>query len=237
MVFYDHFITSKTSGVSKIGEKIINWQNNLFLDLIRKFSNKKLEDINLLEIGPGKGYFARKCKKFNINYSAIEANEKMADDLKKSGFKNIYQDMAPPIKTEQKFDVIFMDQVFEHMLNFNKAIDLINSCRDRLNKNGLLIISSPDYQVFKEDFFNCDYTHSYPTSVMRLSQILNDGDFKVIYRNYYSFLNKGFIHTRIISFLSKLLYNIGIFKIIFREKAYKIKVSLLSSCIIIGKKE
>lgn len=235
MAFYDHFINSKTGKVSKIGKKIIDWQNGLFLDLIEKFSEKKLCDTNLLEIGPGKGFFLKKCKDRKIRYTAIEGNKLMSKSLKNKGF-NVHCDFVPPIKLNEKFDVIFMDQVFEHMKNRDQAIEMIKTCREHLNKNGLLIISSPDIFAWKEDFYAGDYTHDYPVSLYRLSQIFLDNNLGVLYANYYSFFIKGYIATRFITFLTRLFYNIGVLKLVFNKKAYKVKTSLLPSCIIIGKK-
>jgi len=234
MAFYDHFKNSNIASISLIGKKIVAFQNNNFINLIKKISHKNLSQISLLEIGPGKGFFAGKCKEYNIKYFAVEGNKLMAKDLKKNGYI-VYNQLVPPIKVDKKFDVIFMNQVFEHMENRSRAIKLIESCRKHLKNKGVIIISTPDILSWKEDFWS-DYTHNYPTSIEGLTRILYDYNFTVIYKNYYSFFVKGNFLTKIISFLSRLFYGIGIFKLIFGEKAYKTKVSLLRSCIVIGRK-
>jgi len=51
------------------------------LKLIFSFCKEK-KDINILEIGPGRGYFAQACDKYDkILYFSIEANEDQAKNL------------------------------------------------------------------------------------------------------------------------------------------------------------
>ena len=232
MAFYDHFINADTASISYIGKKTIEWENKYFIRLIRKFS--KNNNPSLLEIGPGKGFFAHLCKKNGFEYTAIEVNKLMSDKLSKMGLK-VFNAYVPPIKLKDKFDVIFMNQVFEHMKNRDEAREMVKSCKEHLNEDGLIIISSPDILSVKQDFYQ-DYTHDYPTSLMRLSKLLADYDLKVLYKDYYTFFTTGYIKTRIIAFLTRLCYNLGIFKIFFGKKAYKVKISLLPALIIIGKK-
>lgn len=234
MGFYDNFWKSNTASVSKIGKKIIAFQNSFFLNLIRKHSKNK-SNISLLEIGPGKGFFAEYCKKNGIkNYAAIEQNKSMANSLKNKGFK-VYCQRVPPIKVKSKFDIIFMNQVFEHMKDLDEAISLLQSCRKKLNKGGLLMIASPEINFWKEHFYS-DYTHCYETSLERLNQMFFDYDLEVLYKNYYTFFVRGYFLTKIISSLALAFYNLGIFKIIFRKKNFKVKNSLLGSFVIVGKK-
>lgn len=234
MAFYDYFAKGDVSSISQIGRLINHRQNKFFLDLIKAFS--KAHDISLLEIGPGKGYFAEKCvEEERIRYTGIEANKLMYEEIKCKGY-NVYHDFVPPIKLNEKFDVIFMNQVFEHMRGRNEALELMQSCKDHLNASGLLIISSPDILVWKEDFY-CDYTHNYPTSMTRLTQILSDYDFEVLYTKYYSFFVKGYIPTRIVAFVSRLSYSLGFLRLFFSHKDYKVKTSLFPSCLVIGGKK
>ncbi|MBS8122405.1 class I SAM-dependent methyltransferase [Candidatus Vampirococcus lugosii] len=233
MGFYDNFSKGKNGSTTKIGKKTVDYRNNFFIKLIKQNIDKK--DINILEIGPGKGFFAKKCLENNFNYKAIEGNKIMADNLKKNGI-DVINDFVPPINIEQKFDVIFMNQVFEHMDNKYKAIELLDSCYERLNNGGIVLTATPDYKIFKEDFFICDYTHSLPTSINSLQQMFFDTGFKVIYKNYYTLFFQGFFLSRLTSYISIFLYNIGFLKLLFWNKSYKVKTSLLNSILLIGKK-
>jgi len=233
MAFYDHFLKSTTASVSQIGEKIVNFQNKFFLGLLRKHFEK--ENISLLEIGPGKGYFADSCSKNNIEYTAIEANKLMASKLKEKGFR-VYCQRVPPICVKEKFDVVFMSQVLEHINTPLIAEELIKNCFSILREDGLIIISSPDLTVWGWDFWNGDYTHNYPTTLNRAKQLLFDNNFEIIYSGYLTFFLRGDFPTKIITYLGKLLFNLGLLKLIFGKKAEKVKYSLDRSFIVVGKK-
>lgn len=233
MAFYDNIEKSEIASISILGGKIIDWENNYFLKLIKTL--KGTNNVHLLEIGPGRGFFARVCGKTkNIKYVAIEANELMSKKLIDDGY-NVFNLFVPPIPLEETFDVIFMNQVFEHMKNRDQALEMIQSCREHLNDKGLLIISSPDILFAKEDFFS-DYTHDFPTSPHRLFQIFFDNDLKVIYLNHYSFFFRGYLPARFITFFNRLFYKIGVFDLFFGKKAYKVMISLLPSFVIVGVK-
>jgi SAM-dependent methyltransferase len=230
MAFYDHFHASPTSSITPIGRMLVDVQNQYFVDLIRQFWGNSP---SVLEIGCGHGFFADQCRRNRLAYKAVEANAKMAQDLSVRGF-HVYQSVVPPLTVQERFDVIFMDQVFEHMRGRDEAIALIQSCKDHLNNMGILVICSPDIFTAKEDFFS-DYTHNYPTSMPVLTQILEDGGFQVVYQNYSSFLIRGQLLTRMFTLFVRLLYGIGLFHLLFRKRARKAKTALLPSCVIIGR--
>ena len=237
MSFYDHFLKSKTSTVSPLGKRIIDHQNNYFLKLIKKYRRGKLKEMKLLEIGPGKGYFAQSCREKKIDYWAIEGNKLMADQLKKRGFKNIFHALVPPINLRGKFEIIFMNQLLEHLDSSKEAIFLIKECQKRLKKGGLLIIASPDLPSCGFDFWTHDYTHNYPTSLLRIRQLLLNNDFKILKEDYFSFFIRGFLMTRLLSLLVRICYSLGLLKLLFGLKSDKIKVCLLASCLTIGQRK
>lgn len=233
MSFYDNF--SKRNEISEIGKLLVNKKNNFYINLILKYLDNKKEGIRILEIGPGKGYFAQACKNQGLNYTGIEANTKMSEKLTKEGF-NIYNKFVPPIKLNEKFDVIFMDQVFEHMKNRTMAIDLLKDCKTHLERNGLLLISVPDIRFSKEDFFASDYTHNFPLSLYSLKQMFVDFNFEIKYSNVRTLFLNGHFYSGLIQKTTTLLYSLGIIKLIFKDRAYKIKNLGNASCIVIGEK-
>jgi 2-polyprenyl-3-methyl-5-hydroxy-6-metoxy-1,4-benzoquinol methylase len=234
MSFYDNF--TKRDKISKVGKLIVARQNNFFIQLILKYTPKDKKYFNILEVGPGKGYFAKECKKNKFfKYVAIEANQKIYKELKRQGFL-VFNKKAPPIQLNSTFDVIFMNQVIEHMQDRSEVLQLFKECKIKLNKNGILIISTPDIRYFKEDFFACDYTHQFPFSLYSLKQVFVDFDFKIKYAEVKTIFFKGYFITRIISVIVNTLYNFGIIKLLFGKKSYKIKNLGKASCIVVGKK-
>jgi 2-polyprenyl-3-methyl-5-hydroxy-6-metoxy-1,4-benzoquinol methylase len=232
MSFYDFYFDAKND-ITKIGKKIVQFQNRYFISLIKKHLNKK--NITLLEIGPGKGFFASECLKRNINYVCIEANAKTVLRLRKKGIK-VYKGKVPPITISGKFDVIFMDQVFEHMESIKPATELVKECRKHLNTNGLLIISSPDATVWEWDFFNGDYTHNFVTTLNRTKQLLLDQNFLIVNSGYYSLIFRGNFLTKLLSRLTQIIYNLGLLFFVPHPKALKIKHSINRSFYLVGEK-
>lgn len=72
MATYDYYCESKTANISKIGKKMVNYRNTYFMNLVKQFC--KSENICILEIGPGKGYFANVCRLNKLYYTVIKAN-------------------------------------------------------------------------------------------------------------------------------------------------------------------
>ncbi|PID56529.1 hypothetical protein CSB45_10905 [candidate division KSB3 bacterium] len=229
---YDYLRSGDASTVTAIGKKIVAFQNTYFIHLMETFS--EASPIQALEIGLGQGFFAEACRARSIDYTAIEANPLTARELSARGFK-VCSEEVPPISISARFDVIFMNQVFEHVKHVDAASALIDTCCAHLKDKGLLIISSPDFLRWKEDFYH-DYSHSYPTTLTRFSQLFFDHGLQLMYRNWYSSFLRGFWLTGAAAFLSRMCHRLGIFRVMFPEKAYKVHCSLLPSVIVVGQK-
>lgn len=234
MAKYNHFFQAQEYQISPIGKKIIQSQNDFFLQLIETHTDKNLSDIDLLEIGPGKGYFGQACLSAGINYQAIEENLDAVETLNNQGLHTI-QSTVPPISTEKTYDVIFMNQVFEHMPSVKEAMSLMEETYNHLNEGGLIILGCPDILAQKEYFYS-DYTHTYHTSIVRLTRFLSDFNFTPVYDKYYTFFFKGYLLTRLVTIIARLSAQLGILKLFFGKKEHKVLASLLPSFIIIGKR-
>jgi len=238
MSFYDNFFNDSSSSrcsITVTGKKLVKYRNVFFIKEIKKLTG--LDSPRLLEIGPGEGFFAYECRDAGIKYTGIEANKEMYKFLKKNGFE-MYNYYVPPISLpkEKPYDVIFLNQVFEHMVGRNEAITLVNDLFDNLKTGGVLIISAPDVRFWKEDFFASDYTHNYPTSVMVLEQILSDNNFKILKKGVYSLFFNNESLVSFFVFIMRPLYALGLFKLFFRKRSYKVKTSILPSCYVIARK-
>lgn len=231
--FYNHFTQAQDAKITGLGKIIVQLENRTILNLAKKhISTPKA---NVLEIGPGLGFFATECISSGYIYTAIEANQIMAQHLREDGY-NVISAFVPPIPGPDLFDIIFMNQVFEHMKNRDQAAELIQSCKEHLAKEGILVISSPDIEFWKEDFFVGDYTHDYPTSQKRLEQIFIDNGMDILHSSIYSIIIAGRLAVGVLTLLVRGCYRLGFFHLLFGKKAFKAKSSLLPSCLIIGKK-
>jgi hypothetical protein len=64
-----------------------------------------------------------------------------------------------------------MCDVFEHLNDSREAHRFVSEAKRVLRRGGILFILSPDLMDWKEDFYNCDFSHSNPTTVRRTHQI------------------------------------------------------------------
>jgi SAM-dependent methyltransferase len=206
-------------------------KNQYFIELVKRYCPAR--DIVILEIGCGQGFFAQQCRQNDIAYAAFEANEMMANALAAQGFE-VHRGFAPPLSISKQFDVIFMDQVFEHMRGRDEAIEMIETCKAHLKPGGILLICSPDIFTIKEDFFS-DYTHNNPTCMPMLDRIFMDCELEIVYRNHVVQFIRGLLTTRVLAFIVRISYALGLFHLAFGKRAHLAKVSLLPSCVIIGR--
>lgn len=133
----------------------------------------------ILEIGPGEGYFARQCKRIGVQYKAIDRSPGILSRLQEEGF-DVVLGTVPPLPFEsQRFDLVCAMAVLEHMPTFNEALHLLQECNRVLNPRGMLALTVPDFVRCGIDFYQWDYTHSYITTPFRVRQVLGDAAFHV----------------------------------------------------------
>lgn len=238
MSFYDHF-TQDEKMPTKVGRGLVRFQNKRIFNILNELTGQKT--INVLEIGPGRGIFAEVCINKKIEYTAIEVNPTLANNLSKKGF-SVINSKAPPIPIiSNKFDIIYMNQVFEHMNSIEMAQKMIEECYRLLKKGGILCIISPDYLMWKEEFFNGDYTHNYVTTTRRLKEIYYDNGLRVVYINYVAGPFFGDMMTYLLSTINRLLIRPKLihsitFGLISKERVYKVRTTLFRSFMIVGTK-
>ena len=101
----------------------------------------------------------------------------MLESLLEKGI-NVKQVSVPPFPEEDnRFDGIMMIQVFEHMPTLQAAEEVLKESYRVLRDDGKIMIISPSYLAWKDDFFDLDFTHTFPTTANRLQQMLQDSGF------------------------------------------------------------
>ncbi len=126
------------------------------IDKIISFDENK--SINILDVGSsmGDGLRTFKMRYKNSNLFAIESSKECLNNLKKHGIKRISNDVNSDWeKTKNKFDIVIMRHVLEHLSYPEKALSKIHKT---LSNQGYLYIAVPnlDYADFPltRTFFN-----------------------------------------------------------------------------------
>ena len=232
MGFYDNYL--KRGKTTKIGKIINRINNNYYFTLIDKHLSERESKASVLEIGPGKGFFGIACKSKGFHYTAVEANEEIANALLQKGL-NVYKKSVPPIETNQKYDIIVMNHVLEHMESRGQVFSLFENFKQILTPGGILIVTVPDITFWKADFFGSDYTHNFPFSLYSLCQVFIDSGFKVQFAGVKTLIFKGRFLANLIWCITKTSNCLGLVKLFFRSRAYKIKNLGNASCVVVGK--
>lgn len=240
MHFYDNYV-ARSKDITRIGKLIITRQVRNHINLIKAFRNK--ESIKVLELGPGKGYFARAVLEIGWIYQAVDGSHALVDMLREAGIK-ITEAFVPPIPNEAGtgYDLILMEHFIEHMDSPTHARNLVEAVHKILLPGGLIFIVSPDYLEHRENFWDCDYTHSFVTTSQRLRQLLIDSGFEISYDGYETLGFQDEFSIWLISFFARLAFACGIpqlASLVLKEPSVlsnKWKNILFRSCVVVGKR-
>ncbi len=158
------------------------------LELLNQSENKCI-----LDLGCGNGYFVNHLISLGYNaYGTDASDEGIAIARKTNPGRFFVQDLStgklPPELQNLKFDTIISTEVIEHLYD---PEGFINFCKQALNNNGEIILSTPYHGYFKNlilSIFNKWDAHLEPTwhgghikfwSRATLSQLLTTAGFTV----------------------------------------------------------
>lgn len=137
--------SDKRNGLlENIYQTVKKYTLNKKVKLINKYSNTEK---NLLDIGCGTGEFLITAKNQNWKTVGVELND---NARKKATDKNLDIYKSLDVLNNQKFDVITLWHVLEHLPELDKQINKITSL---LNKNGTLIIAVPNYKSYDAQYY------------------------------------------------------------------------------------
>ena len=230
--FYDHFCRDEPTGVGK-------WIAATLSQKIYRLAGIE-PDHKVLEIGPGRGYFADVCLSKGVEYSAIEPNAAMAKSLEKKGVhpSRITCALVPPLpRLENVFDRVLMINVMEHVNSMQDALQTAQQIRSVLKPGGKLVICSPDYLNLRHNFFNCDFSHNYVTTARRLRQLLISAGFDNIKSRFLSGPLGGVTCFIVTALVARLPF--GVLNAMFPESAalsklYKAQLAFSRKVLIIA---
>ena len=131
----------------------------------------------MLEIGPGHGTLALGAIEAGWRYRAIEASAILIDELRAKGLDVTGGLGAADPAPDASADVVYADQVLEHMSGIDAARQFVAEARRVLRPGGTFFVVVPDYLKERTFFWDVDYTHNFVTTERRVTQLLHDGGF------------------------------------------------------------
>ena len=143
--YYKTYWDGEVAIVSASTERYYLAQSISRIHYIKSYVNFK-KKLRVLDVGAGAGTMADALKKENIkcNYNAVEPDNTQRNNLTKNpNTFNIYSDLNK-IPNQNKFDLIILSHVLEHVLYPH---DFINKLTNLLDPKGYLFIEIPN-----EDF-------------------------------------------------------------------------------------
>jgi SAM-dependent methyltransferase len=135
----------------------------------------------MFEIGPGHGTLAEQAVAAGWRYTAIEASPLLIDVLRKKGL-TVIESWTPPIPIpDARADVVYADQVLEHMSGIDAARQFTAEAFRALRPGGVFFVVVPDYLKERTFFWDVDYTHNFVTTERRVRQLFNDNGFDILH--------------------------------------------------------
>ena len=150
---------------------ITSWHKRLFMHAgVQAFSGRG----RLLEIGPGHGYIATLCRGHDVEYEFVDTSSSVASKLSGMGFSGHVGMVGDVTTNHESYDFIWLSHVLEHSPTWLDARELLACLSNKLGTSGRLVVIGPDSQSWRREFWNCDATHGYPTTLRNVIQLLDD---------------------------------------------------------------
>jgi SAM-dependent methyltransferase len=135
----------------------------------------------LYEIGPGHGSLAELAVAAGWDYTAVEASPILIEVLRNKGLK-VLEAWTPPMPmSDASADVVYADQVLEHMSGIDAARQFTAEALRALRPGGIFFVVVPDYLKERTFFWDVDYTHNFVTTERRVKQLFNDSGFNILH--------------------------------------------------------
>lgn len=119
---------------------------------LKKFINSDKRNLSVLDIGCASGMFldiiSSKFKQFS-KFDGLDISEAATKKAKEKGY-NIFTSLIEDFKFKNNYDLISMFQVIEHV---HDPMDVIKKLYKNLNKDGILLIETPNPDCFDRIIF------------------------------------------------------------------------------------
>jgi SAM-dependent methyltransferase len=176
MALYDIFISQEHPPAIR---RLMVWLNRSIVSFLRSQlrDTDRRRPLKILEVGPGKGYFHRACAEDgNIEYFALDRNPNILNLLGDIPETNKFYGEVPELPTIPiKFDVIYAAFVLEHLLGGGESqFAFMSWAKKHVAEGGIIAFQVPDAEKLGMEFWNIDYTHTFPTTKRSVAHALYD---------------------------------------------------------------
>jgi len=190
--------------LDKVSDAFFRGIARIRYNYLKKFIdiNTKRKKINVLEIGPGPGFFLKEMidNHPEFKYFALETDLSCHENLNFLGV-NLISEID---NFEKSFDLVIISHVLEHVSNPNKFINLV---RKSLIKNGIIFIEVPCQDYLFKPFYEPHLLFFDKISMKKLVK-----DFKLMKISYHGRLIRE-IGSLKEMFFSKLIRIMNILRI------------------------
>jgi SAM-dependent methyltransferase len=234
MNYYDEYIERVQW---KPAEKVHSWVAS---QLAREFDKRTdLQGKVILEIGTGMGRLANALQGVEaVLYKGIEPNSKLAKFSRSLGYDILEQELPNLSKNFQnKFDGVISLHVLEHAPTYLDARRWLEEMIRVTKPGGYILVATPDIRDYGKYFYDSDWSHGYPTTPARVTQIFNDLKVRVKFSGSMHLGSTTVIAAVVAHFISFFiptrLVNFVTMRLVKRPLASGIKIALLWGTVIV----
>ncbi|MEN9935472.1 MAG: hypothetical protein RLZZ387_2051 [Chloroflexota bacterium] len=176
MPFYDFW---RDKSVTPIGRR---WARQAAEFTLDRAAEHTVPLRTVVEIGPGRGVLTEAAQRRGLCYTALDANHGLLREL---GAERTVHAVAPHLPFRDGVaDAVVASHVLEHMPGIAEATGLVAEMARIVRPGGTLVVTTPDLLWYGGYFWDCDYSHNFPTSARRLQQLFLDQGLEVARLEY-----------------------------------------------------
>jgi len=163
--------------------------------------------ISVLNIGVGNGFLECECAAQGWDVNGVDPSQVAVDGLQRKGISAIVGTIEDLPYPDERFDVVFCSEVFEHLTPDQFAIGLAQ-IRRVLKSGGMLIGTVPfeeDMSKYRTVCPSCGlvfhrWCHHQSFTIDRMRSVLNGMNFSVLYarQRVFTHLRRGSLRDRAI---------------------------------------
>lgn len=157
-------------------ERFHQWNTRAMLKKFVAVAHLQPSQTNILEIGAGTGRGAVAIQRLGfLGYTGVEPTPELADYCETTHGLAIVRQGLPHLDSIKNatFDALFAIHVVEHAPTHETAIAWCTEMLRVLKPGGSFLLVAPDIRDCGSYFWDQDWSHSFPTTPQRVSQLLS----------------------------------------------------------------